>query len=45
VSTIPPRRQPEDFLHSQAGVDELIYFPGIAQVDQVDLLAEAVTPG
>lgn len=29
----------------EAGVDELIYFPGIAQVDQVDRLAEAVMPG
>lgn len=27
-----------------AGVDELVYFPAIAEVDQVDLLAEAVKP-
>jgi hypothetical protein len=27
------------------GVDELIFFPAIAEVEQVDLLAEAVRPG
>jgi alkanesulfonate monooxygenase SsuD/methylene tetrahydromethanopterin reductase-like flavin-dependent oxidoreductase (luciferase family) len=29
----------------EVGVDELIYFPAIAEVEQVDLLADAVSPG
>jgi alkanesulfonate monooxygenase SsuD/methylene tetrahydromethanopterin reductase-like flavin-dependent oxidoreductase (luciferase family) len=44
ASKTPEAAQETARKFEEAGVDELIYFPAIAEVEQVDLLADAVSP-